>query len=106
MHDVKLNQNKMVIYSKENMRLQRSKYISVGNIQNDTDQILDAKYIEPLDLKYCLPQEINKKMQKFLLFKGQFLAKLIHMKNFGQRCILMMRISKWIEDNIDELVKD
>ena len=96
----------MVIYSQDNMRLQRSKYISVGNLQQDFDQKLDEKYKEPLDLKYCLPQEIDMKMKKFLLFKGQFLAKLVHMKNLGQSTVTMMKISKWVDDNIDILVND
>ena len=60
-HDVKVDQNKIAIYSKENVRLQRSQYISVANTNIESDEI-EGKYLEPIDLKYCLPQEVNKKM--------------------------------------------
>ena len=58
MHEIKVNQNKLVIYSKENMRLQRSQYIGAHYIK-DEDQKLDENYIEPLELRYCLPHDAS-----------------------------------------------
>lgn len=82
-------------------------------VETDTDQLRKElheqgrKYPdheqERLNLRYCMPIEVNKKRQKFLVFKGAFLAKMLTMKLAGQKQVLMEKFVKWIEENSDDL---
>jgi hypothetical protein len=38
-----------------------------------------------LNIRFCLPEEVNRKRQQLLVFKGRFLIKMLNMKAAGLR---------------------
>ena len=104
------------------MSLQRSKYIVVENNlerlkMEFKDQIGKPKdttkkrsrtqsLSEGLNLRYCLPEEVNRKRQKYLIFKGQFLAKIQHIRSLGQSVQSLAKIYGYIDRNIDQLFEE
>ena len=49
--------------------------------------------------RYCKEEEVVEKNQVFLIFKGQFLAKLKNINQNGQCMRIQGRIDSWIEEN-------
>lgn len=56
--------------------------------------------------RFCPAHEVEKKNDKFLIFKGSFLAKISNLKKNGEKTQLMKKVSTWIDDNFDKLYKD
>lgn len=53
--------------------------------------------------RYCKEQEVVEKNQVFLVFKGQFLAKLKNISSNGQCMRVQGKVDSWIEQNWEEL---
>lgn len=56
-----------------------------------------------LNIKYCIPEDVKKNRQQFLVYKSAFAQKQAHLKSLGQKLITTSKINAWIEDDIDIL---
>mmetsp|Transcript_31393 Transcript_31393/g.48005 ORF Transcript_31393/g.48005 Transcript_31393/m.48005 type:complete len:184 (-) Transcript_31393:789-1340(-) len=83
--------------------IQRTETISGGGALIDKQQLKNHKNNQKLILRFCCPEEINKKRQKNLQIKSTFLAKINYLKLLGKKHELIDRIDSWIESNIDEI---
>ena len=59
-----------------------------------------------VNLRYCPTGEIGNQFQKGLFSKCQFLVKIDHLKNSGQKLISIHKIYEWVTDNVDILFGD
>lgn len=49
-------------------------------------------------IKYCLPQTINQKRQKNLVFQATFAQKMGHLKCKGRKLATQEKIEEWIHN--------
>ena len=54
-----------------------------------------------LIVRFCPPEEVNQKRQKFQVFKGGFLAKLMALKLKGQKQETMSKLENYFSDEIE-----
>ena len=59
-----------------------------------------------VSLRFCPTAEIRKQFEKGLYSKCQFLVKIEHLKNSGQKLTVVHKCHEWIQDNIDVLFND
>ena len=55
-----------------------------------------------MKFKYCLTDEVIKNRKKIFMFKLQYLAKLMHLKQLGQKDELMNRLNEWLYENLED----
>ena len=53
--------------------------------------------------RFCPQKEVDKKNDQKLVFKGAFLAKILNLKQNGQKTQVMTRVNEWISENLESL---
>lgn len=61
---------------------------------------------KPLNLRFCHPDEVDRKQQKFLTFKQSFFVRQEFLKFQGQKLHTMVMVNRYLDENIDAFFKD
>ena len=86
------------------MGLQSSRYLTVQKAsEGHHDGARSATSEIDIKLRFCLPNEVNRKYWSFLVFKGAFLARLYQLKAKGTKLGTMVRLHSWLDKNLDVL---
>lgn len=79
-------------------RMKKNTKDKSGRVIDEYEQIFNSVYF-----KFCREKEITDQRKQFVLFKAQFLIKLINMRYSGSKLCMNRKANEWIEDNIDSL---
>ena len=52
--------------------------------------------VNTLSIKYCIPREIDRQRNSFLVFKSCFAQKQAHLKSQGQKLSTIRKVQYWI----------